>query len=179
MKRLVVHVLIFLVAFSAVSLAQPSNGDGKETPRVIRVDEVSVQPILKPAGKPRLVNFWATWCVPCVEEFPLLVELHAKYKDRIDLITISLDDPIEATRDVPRFLKEQKATMPAYLLYTQDENAVISSISKDLSGGLPLTVLYSKEGQVIYTQEGLIKREVIVPKIESALEIKECEPKEF
>jgi thiol-disulfide isomerase/thioredoxin len=48
--------------------------------------------ILKANGKPLLVNFWATWCDPCREEFPDLVKIDADYKNKIDFITVSLDD---------------------------------------------------------------------------------------
>lgn len=170
--------IVVSVFFSAALGQMKPKTSGNDT-SVIKVDDVSVQEILKPDGKPLLVNFWATWCVPCVEEFPLLVELHKKYKGKIDLITISLDDLAEINRDVPKFLKEQNAKMPAYLLYTKDENKVISSISKDLSGGLPLTVFYDEAGKLLYTRQGLIKKEIITPLIDSTISFKECEPGEL
>jgi thiol-disulfide isomerase/thioredoxin len=58
---------------------------------------------LTPSRKPLLVNFWATWCDPCREEFPDLVKLDAEYKGKIDFITISLDELSEIDRDVPSF----------------------------------------------------------------------------
>lgn len=125
--------------------------------KVTKVDDVTIKEILKPNGKPLLVNFWATWCVPCREEFPELVKIDEEYKGKIDFITISLDDPAEINRDVPKFLNEMKATMPAYLLRTNDESAVIGAISKDWSGGLPFTVLYDEKGGIVYTRQGKIK----------------------
>ena len=116
-----------------------------------------------------LVNFWATWCIPCREEFPDLVELDNEYKGKIDFITISLDDLAEIKRDVPKFLTEMKATMPAYLLKTNDENAVIGSISKDWTGGLPFTVLYDENGKVIHTRQGKISPKLVKEKVNSLI----------
>jgi thiol-disulfide isomerase/thioredoxin len=172
----VAAVALCLAAFAGPVISQPGNPIQSAAPIVTQVDDKSILPILKPKDKPLLVNFWATWCIPCVEEFPLLVQINEEYKDNIDLITISLDDPAEIRRDVPAFLLEQKATMPAYLLYTNDENAVIGGISKAWSGGLPFTILFSAKGEILYTKQGRIKLESVKPAIESALLIKECGP---
>jgi len=142
-------------------------------PKILQIDETTIKDHLKPKGKPLLVNFWATWCIPCREEFPDLVEINKTYKDKIDFITITLDDLAEINRDVPKFLEEMKATMPTFLLYTNDENAVISSISKDWQGGLPFTVLYDKNGKVIHTRQGKIR----LPKIEEKINIQIQPPK--
>ena len=143
----------------------PTTTDNSTTssviPKVIQINEVTIKELLKPNGKPLLVNFWATWCVPCREEFPDLVELDKEYKDKIDFITITLDDLAEIDRDVPKFLKEMKATMPTFLLYTNDEHGVIGSISKDWQGGLPFTVLYDKSGKIIHTRQGKMKLNTI------------------
>ncbi len=141
-----------------------------QIPKVTQIDEIKIKQLLKPNGKPLLVNFWATWCIPCREEFPELVEIDKEYKGRIDFITISLDDPAETNRDVPKFLNEMKATMPAYLLRTTDENAVISSISKDWAGGLPFSVLYNKDGEIVHFKQGKIKIDVVKEKINELLE---------
>lgn len=138
-------------------------------PKVTQIDEVKIKQLLKPNGKPLLVNFWATWCIPCREEFPELVEIDKEYKGKIDFITISLDDLAEINRDVPKFLNEMKATMPAYLLKTTDENAVISTISKDWAGGLPFSVLYNKDGEIVHFKQGKIKIDVVKEKIDELL----------
>lgn len=173
-KSLAFFVFIFL--FSNANLfAQNADKspDGKVinsakvsiSPKVTQVDEVTIKDLLKPNGKPLLINFWATWCIPCREEFPDLVELDKKFKGKIDFITISLDDPAEIDRDVPKFLAEMKAEMPTYLLRTPDENAVIGSISKDWAGGLPFTVLYNEKGELIHFKQGKIKLDVVKEKI--------------
>lgn len=159
-------------------IAQPPNGGG--VPEVVRIDENSIKPVMLPQGKPLLVNFWATWCVPCVEEFPLLVKIHEEYRGKIDFITISLDDLAEIKRDVPKFLNEQKAEMPAYLLYTPDENAVILAISKEWSGGLPFTILFGANGETLYAKQGIVKPDLLKPKIDGAIVVAGCKaPEEY
>src|SRR5437764_11377287 len=59
-------------------------------PVVTKIDEIALKKILHPNGKPLLVNFWATWCDPCREEFPDLVKINADYKGKVDFITITL-----------------------------------------------------------------------------------------
>ena len=138
-------------------------------PRVTQIDDAKLKQLLKPDGRPLLVNFWATWCGPCREEFPDLVKIDNDYRDRIDFITISLDFPEEIDAAVPQFLKEMKAEMPTYLLVSADENAVISSIAKDWTGALPSTILYTERGEMAYLRQGKVNPETLKSKIERTL----------
>jgi len=138
-------------------------------PKVTQIDEQELKNLLKPNGKPLLINFWATWCDPCREEFPDLVKIGADYKDRIDLITVSLDELSEIKGDVPKFLAAMKAEMPAYLLKTADEGAAIASVSKDWKGGLPFTIFYNANGEVVYIKQGKFKTEFLRAEIENVL----------
>lgn len=141
-------------------------------PKVVQIDAVALKNLLKREGdaaKPLLINFWATWCDPCREEFPDLVRVDAQYKGKIDFITVSLDDLAEINRDVPRFLAEMKAEMPAYLLKTPSEEAAIAAVSKQWQGGLPFTILFNEKGATVYSRQGKVKLEVLLPEIEKAL----------
>ena len=147
---------ILLILFVSVSAFAQTKPAAAKPQRVIQVSEVSLKTALKPNGKPLLVNFWATWCDPCREEFPELVKIDNEYKGKIDFVTVSLDDITDIDTAVPRFLGEMKADMPAYLLKTDDESAVISSIAKDWSGGLPFTILYNEKGEIAYFRQGKV-----------------------
>jgi thiol-disulfide isomerase/thioredoxin len=138
-------------------------------PKVTQVDASGLKNILKTNGKPLLVNFWATWCDPCREEFPDLVKIDADYGETLDFITVSLDDVEELNSGVPKFLAEMKAEMPAYLLSTQEEDTVISSVSKDWQGGLPFTILYDAEGKTAYSRMGKVKIDVLRAEINKLL----------
>ncbi len=156
---------------AADSPAQQSNSAQPATagPKVEKIDEKRFAELLRPDGRPLLINFWATWCVPCREEFPDLVKIDAEFKGKIDFITISLDFEEEIDTTVPRFLAEMKAEMPTYLLVTPDETAAIASVSKDWGGGLPFTVLFAPNGSIAYQRQGLIKHDIVTAEIEKLL----------
>lgn len=139
-------------------------------PKVKQIDAEALKNLLKPNGKPLLINFWATWCEPCREEFPDLVKIGADYADKIDLITVSLDELSEINGDVPKFLAEVKADkIPAYLLKTPNEEAAIASVSKDWQGGLPFTILFNEKGEAIYIKQGKFKPEFLRAEIDKML----------
>ena len=167
-----------LISFSCAQTKNTAQKSPAETktpvaaanlPRVTQIDDAKIKQLLKPNGKPLLVNFWATWCIPCREEFPDLVKIDAEYRGKIDFFTVSLDFIEEKDTAVPNFLSEMKAEMPTYLLTSADENTLISSISKDWSGGLPLTILYNEKGEISYLRQGKVNHETLKGEIEKTL----------
>jgi len=169
---------VFALVFSQIVFAQTTRAAkkaAKQRPpaanaiKVTRIDIPELQALLKPKGKPLLINFWATWCDPCRDEFPDLVKLDTAYRGKIDLITISLDDLAEINRLVPKFLGEMKAVMPAYLLKTPDESAAITLVSKDWKGNLPLTILFNASGEEAYSRHGIIRYETVTAEIDKLL----------
>ncbi len=162
-------LLISAIAAQApTSTVSPSKGS-PVPPAVIKIDEKRFAELIKPNGKPLLINFWATWCEPCREEFPSLVKIDSEYKGKIDFITISLDFEEELTTGVPKFLAAMKATMPTYLLITPDETAAISMVSKEWAGGLPFTVLYEPSGKISYFRQGLVRHDILQKEIDKVL----------
>ncbi|MFZ1699195.1 MAG: TlpA disulfide reductase family protein [Pyrinomonadaceae bacterium] len=151
-------VLVLLAANGAAAQAPATTakGDQKAPIKITQIDVEGLRTLIKPHGKPLLINFWATWCDPCREEFPDLVKLDHAYKGKIDFFTVSLDDLDDMNTLVPKFLGDQKAEMPAYLLRTTDESAAIAMVAKDWSGSLPLTVLYKPNGELAYSRAGKI-----------------------
>src|SRR5678815_872330 len=78
---------------------------------------------------PLLVNFWATFCDPCRDEFPDLVKIDKEYRPQsLEFVTVSLDDVSELKTGVPKFLDAMKATMPAYLLDAIDPEPAINLV---------------------------------------------------
>lgn len=161
---------VFAFLLFSVSNAQSKKRAVKKLtsagPKVTQIDTEGLKILLKPKGKPLLINFWATWCDPCREEFPDLVRMEAVYRGKVDFITISLDDLAEIDRDVPKFLSEIKATMPAYLLKTTDDDAAIALISSTWKGNLPLTIVYNSSGSVVYEKNGKFKYETVIAELD-------------
>ena len=140
-------------------------------PKVTELKEAGLKELLGSgvaAGRPLLVNFWATWCGPCREEFPDLVRLRAEYPpEKLGFALVSLDDPSEIAGTVPAFLAEMRATdFDSYLLNADDSDAAISLIDPTWHGELPATFLFDRAGKVVYNHKGRVK----IPELTAALE---------
>jgi thiol-disulfide isomerase/thioredoxin len=124
--------------------------------RAVNAEEM--QALLKRDGEhPLLVNYWATWCDPCRDEFPDLVKIDKQYRAQgLDFIAITLDDLKDINTEVPKFLRTMKATMPVYLLDVIDAGPTINLVDPDWSGSLPATFLYDNQGAVVYKHFGRI-----------------------
>jgi len=174
-----VFCLSLFFLFSCQTQTQKSNKDtaaaktetNSNLPKVTQIDQPGLKNLLKPNGRPLLINFWATWCAPCREEFPDLVKIGTDYKGKIDLITVSLDELSEINGEVPKFLAQMKSESPAYLLKTPDEEAAIEMVSKDWQGALPFTILFNAQGETVYSKQGKFKTDVLVAEIEKILTV--------
>lgn len=159
--------------------ATPSTGAQKTAgrPRVTEFKEDGLKSLLR-AGEPRqrplLVNFWATWCTPCREEFPDLVKLRARYAaEQIDFALVSLDDVSDIETAVPDFLSESGASaLPAYLLHAEDDSAAINLVDPKWAGELPATFLYDRSGQQVFNHKGRIKPAELQAAIDKTLDAK-------
>ena len=101
-----------------------------------------------------VVNFWATWCSPCVKEIGYFEELHRKSKsDNVKVILLSLDFPKQIDRRVIPFLKEKEITADVLLMTDLDYNSWIDQIDPDWSGAIPATLIYNKGKRVFLEQE--------------------------
>jgi len=113
--------------------------------------------LAKERTKPLLVNFWATWCDPCRDEFPDLVKIDSEYRPKsLDFVTVSLDEATEIKTEVPKFLAKMKATMPAYLLTASDPEPAINAVDPQWQGDLPATFLYNEKGEVVFKHFGRV-----------------------
>lgn len=113
------------------------------------------QKIIKNNNKTLLVNFWATWCKPCVEELPYFETIQKKYgDDNFEVLLVSLDFLEEYESKFLPYLKENKIVSKAYLLNYEDNKNWIDKVSAQWSGALPSTIIYSNEGKTTYFKEG-------------------------
>jgi thiol-disulfide isomerase/thioredoxin len=107
--------------------------------------------------RPLLVNFWATFCDPCRDEFPDLVKIDKDYRPHaLEFVTVSLDDMSDLKTEVPKFLGSMKATMPAYLLNATDPEPAINIVDPRWRGDLPATYLYNEKGEIVYKHIGRV-----------------------
>jgi thiol-disulfide isomerase/thioredoxin len=104
--------------------------------------------IAKEKGRVVLVNFWATWCVPCREEYPDLVKLEKKYRGRgVSVLGVSID----SAKDLPaveKFLASAKPEFPNYRKKSGgDDQVFIDAVDAKWGGELPFSVVYGPDGQ--------------------------------
>ncbi len=98
------------------------------------------------AGKPLLVNFWATWCEPCREEYPILNELAQKYASRgLVVVGISFDDDAEMNL-VRHFLAKHQPVFTNYRKRPGNEEKFVHSVNPKWSGAIPATFFYTPDG---------------------------------
>jgi len=122
------------------------------------IDTEALKTLLtQPRQRPLLVNFWATFCDPCRDEFPDLVKIDKDYRPQsLEFVTVSLDDVSDIKTTVPEFLGSMKATMPAYLLNVSDPEPAIDFVDKKWRGELPATYLYNEKGEVVFRHIGRV-----------------------
>jgi len=134
-------------------------GDGRSQPAVASLYGTSLndlagkpQPLAQWKGKPLLVNFWASWCAPCVSEMPELSELAAKEGGkRFNVIGIGIDSPT----NLAEFARKIKISYPLYVGGMGGTD--LARALGNPSGGLPFTVLIGADGQVRKTYLGRLK----------------------
>lgn len=101
-----------------------------------------------------VINFWATWCGPCVKELPYFEELNALYLDRaFKQILVSLDDPRKLESKVIPFLNKNKIESEVVLLADGKANNWIDKVDPKWSGAIPITLILRGDEKLFYEQE--------------------------
>jgi len=104
----------------------------------------------------RLINVWATWCIPCVEELPDLVTINRMYRKRkFEMLTISLDGP-QAREAVLKRLQEKHVSSTNYVFQSDDRDAFAEALDKQWPGPVPYTILVAPGGKILYRKHDSI-----------------------
>ncbi len=95
-----------------------------------------------------IINFWATWCKPCVKELPYFEEVKEKYKDeKVQIVLVSLDFKRQLEKKLRPFLEERKLQSEVVVLTDSNSNGWIDRIDKDWDGAIPVTVVYNAKAR--------------------------------
>jgi thiol-disulfide isomerase/thioredoxin len=127
----------------------------------VTIDEIDAQGIKSlisnsSSGKVRLINIWATWCGPCITEFPDLVIIDRMYRGRpFEFITISADKGAKKA-DALKFLQGQQASNKNYIFNKDDVYEMIEAVDPKWQGALPYTLLIEPGGKIIFKKQDMI-----------------------
>ena len=109
-----------------------------------------------------IINFWATWCKPCVAELPIFDTLTDLYKSKkVKIILVSNDMKREVDTRIPEFIRERKVTSAVYWMSELNADKWINPINKDWSGAIPATWIVCPKKKLNYFKEGEITQQEI------------------
>jgi thiol-disulfide isomerase/thioredoxin len=136
---------------------------------VQKMDFSTFEPILKKQNDTvYVVNFWATWCKPCVEELPEFEKINKDYKGKpVKVILVSLDFPRKHEELLLPFIAENNIQSQVIHLTEVNANKWINKVSQEWSGAIPATVIY--RGESHFFVEGKMNYEKIKSQIEHKL----------
>ena len=143
------YILPILVVLLMVSCKEES----KEI-TFAEVDYNGLEKVLnKQDNKTYVVNFWATWCAPCVKELPYFERINKQYKDKnVEVVLVSLDFPKHFDTKLKNFINEKQLQSELYALNDMDSNYWIPKVNKDWSGAIPATLIYNSNKREFFEQ---------------------------
>jgi thiol-disulfide isomerase/thioredoxin len=178
--KAIIPIALSILLLTLTAPAQKRNGRAATPRKPIAVEAIDLEAlkglIKQDRQRPLLVNFWATYCDPCRDEFPELVQIDKDYRPRsLEFVTISLDDVSDIKTSVPKFLGSMKATMPAYLLDVSDPEPAIDLVDPKWQGSLPATFLYNDKGEMVWRHIGRVNATELRDELEKV--VKKAEQK--
>lgn len=137
-----------------LSLSLPAHAAVK--PIIVKVVPADAPTIKKAIAAQKghvvLVNFWATWCGPCVAEFPAIVQTSRRFKAQgLSVIAVSADSIKDLHAKVHPFLMKQRVTFPVFLERSADPQDFINAFDTTWQGDLPRTLIYDRRGRLVKT----------------------------
>jgi peroxiredoxin len=128
---------------------------GKEPVKLDTITVDGIRSLIRnKTEKLRLINVWATWCGPCVAEFPDLVDINRMYRRRdFEFISISADEPARKDKAL-QFLQKSQASATNYIFNVDDKYKLIEAIDPKWGGALPYTLVIEPGGKIIYAKDG-------------------------
>ncbi|PKQ43604.1 TlpA disulfide reductase family protein [Confluentibacter flavum] len=107
----------------------------------------------KKDDKVYVVNFWATWCAPCVKEMPYFEKLNQEYKkENVEVLFVSLDFPHLYESKLKPFIKDKNIQSKVVALNDVDMNTWIPKVDENWSGSIPATIIYKNDTSKFYEQ---------------------------
>ena len=153
-----IFILLVFIAFTSCKKEIVKEIVAKEEiPQISTVKTVTyneLKPLLeKEDGKTYIINFWATWCAPCVKELPYFEKIKEEYADNnVEVLLVSLDFPKQVEKKLIPFINKKKLQSEVILLDDVNEDIWIKAIDESWSGAIPATIIYNNNNRKFYEQ---------------------------
>jgi thiol-disulfide isomerase/thioredoxin len=151
-RRIAGMTLLFCLSGVALAIAAAGPQASKEqaAPDLKIIDAQGYKQLVEQyRGKPLLVTFWATWCEPCRDEYPMLNELAKQYAPKgLHVVGVNLDDDGDLIL-MRRFMTRYKPVFPNYRKKKGGESDFVQAVMPGWSGAIPASVFYAKDGRQI------------------------------
>lgn len=107
--------------------------------------------INKNDNKTHIVNFWATWCLPCIKELPYFEAINKKYTSKnVEVLLVSLDFPNQYEKKLKPYILEHNLKSKVVALNDTDMNSWIPKIDEEWTGAIPMTIIYNSKERKFY-----------------------------
>ncbi|MBN1397578.1 MAG: TlpA family protein disulfide reductase [Bacteroidetes bacterium] len=148
MKTTALLLILITAGFGCIS-EKSEPGKDKTDYKIEYVDESGIRSLTANRnGKILLLNVWATWCPPCVEEFPDLVKLANDINNsKYEIIGISVDDPGDADGKVIPFIKRYRVPFKIYIANAKNQEDLMNTFNVSWNGAIPATFFYNTAGR--------------------------------
>ena len=161
-KQLITCVVLGLVLGSWTLLEKSKQPN---TPKVIKWGALEAI-IHKKSDKLQVINFWATWCAPCIKELPHFEKLNREASDKLEVTLISLDFADELEKRVIPFIKKRKLESTVLLLDEIDYDSWIDKVEPSWSGAIPATLVINPSNG----KRGFVEKELNEAELNSLIE---------
>lgn len=158
-KALIIFSILLIIAsckkeVSKTNIVDDHESNWQEISTVKTVNYNELKPYLeKNDNKTYIVNFWATWCAPCVKELPYFEKIKQEYaSENVEVLLVSLDFPKQVEKKLIPFINKKQLQSEVVLLNDINENVWIKAIDSTWSGALPATLIYNKNARKFYEQ---------------------------
>ena len=145
--------LVVLTLLSCKSDAKKNSPELTEIVNLEVYDFSGIEPYLHQEGsKVYIVNFWATWCAPCVKELPYFEAIQQTYKKDVEVILVSLDFPHQYETQLKPFVRKHQLKSKLLVLDDPNMNSWIPKVSSNWDGALPVTLIYNSTRRSFYNR---------------------------
>lgn len=154
---------------AALGLLLAATGPAAATETVPAVTAEQIRALVdERKGDVVVVNFWASWCPPCLREFPAIIDVYEEYRDRgLEMFAVSMNAP-EEMEDIQEFLETYDPPFPIYLAAEQDET-FYEDVLEQWFGEMPMTLVFNPAGERVLAHRKELTYEELASEVEALL----------